>query len=126
MDQQEFQKEMARIDKSNKWKNWKPFIILGGLVVLLIAYVKIANYIEKNEEDELRYQEDKTSFIEDSVWLVDVLSTYTPDKQLPGQLEDLKRSITYNMYASDKSKSHLINILNTIKVKVDTDRKSVV
>lgn len=67
MDQQEFQKEMARIEKNNKWKNWKPVLILGGLVVLLIAYINIANYIEKNEEDEKRYHEDKTSFIADSV-----------------------------------------------------------
>lgn len=120
MDQQEFQKEMARIEKSNKWKRRKPILIISGLVFLLIAYLNISKYIKKNEEEEKRYQVDKTSFIEDSVWLVNVLSNYTPDKLLPGQLVDLKRKITYNSYASDNSKSHLMNILNSIKVKVDT------
>jgi hypothetical protein len=86
MDQQEFQKEMARIEKSNKWKRRKPILIISGLVFLLIAYLNISKYIKKNEEEEKRYQVDKTSFIEDSVWLVNVLSNYTPDKLLPGQL----------------------------------------
>lgn len=120
MEQQDFQKEMERIEKSNKWKNRKPFIILGGLVVLLIAYINISKYIKKNEDEKAKNQADKVSFIEDSVWLVDVLRTNTPDKIFAGQLVALERRISYNRYASESSKSHLLTILDSLKVKVDT------
>jgi len=120
MDQQEFQKEMARIEKNNKWKNWKPVLILGGLVVLLIVYINIANYIEKDEEDEKRYQEDKTSFIADSVRIVNELSKQTYDQFDTDVLVTLDNRINSNLYCSDQSKIYLLNILNSTKVKVDT------
>ncbi|MBK7498046.1 MAG: hypothetical protein IPI19_02830 [Ignavibacteriales bacterium] len=120
MDQQDFQKEMTRIEKNNKWKNRKLFLILGGLVALLVAYINISKFIKNNEEEKARYEADKTSFIEDSVWLVNVLSKQNQDQFSIDVLTSLDNRIKGNFYGSEKSKIHLLNKLISIKVTVDT------